>query len=40
MGRSRGSPCLNPIKRYPRVGTSYYDLFAVRGARADAVAPR
>ena len=38
MGRSRGRPCLNLIKRYPRVGTTYYDLFAVR--RADAVAPR
>jgi hypothetical protein len=33
-----GGPCLNPIKRYPRVGTTYYDLFAVRGA--DGVAPR
>jgi hypothetical protein len=39
-GGAGGSPCLNPIKRYRRVGTSYYDLFAVRGARADAVAPR
>jgi 4-amino-4-deoxy-L-arabinose transferase-like glycosyltransferase len=39
-GGAGGSPCLNPIKRYPRVGTSYYDLFAVRGAGADAVAPR
>jgi dolichyl-phosphate-mannose-protein mannosyltransferase len=26
-----GSPCLNLIKRYPRVGATYYDLFAVRG---------
>ena len=33
-----GGPCLNPIKRYRRVGTTYYDLFAVRGA--DGVAPR
>ena len=38
MGRSRGSPCLNLIKRYPRVGTTFYDLFAVRGA--DASEPR
>ena len=38
MGRLRGRPCLNLIKRYPRVGSTYYDLFAVR--RADAVAPR
>ena len=38
MGWSRGRPCLNLIKRYPRVGITYYDLFAVRGA--DAVAPR
>jgi hypothetical protein len=24
------SPCLSLIKRYPRVGLAYYDLFAVR----------
>ncbi|MGH7915208.1 MAG: hypothetical protein ACREPW_11265, partial [Candidatus Binataceae bacterium] len=33
-----GRPCLNLIKRYPRVGTTYYDLFAVRAS--DTVAPR
>jgi hypothetical protein len=37
-GGAEGRPCLNLIKRYPRVGTTYYDLLAVR--RADAVAPR
>jgi 4-amino-4-deoxy-L-arabinose transferase-like glycosyltransferase len=25
-----GSPCLSLIKRYPRVGSAYYDLFTVR----------
>ncbi len=34
---SGGGPCLNLIKRYPRVGTTYYDLFAVRRG---SVAPR
>ena len=33
-GGSGARPCLNPIKRYPRVGTAYYDLFAVRSANA------
>lgn len=33
-GGAGGGPCLSLIKRYPRVGTTYYDLFAVRGARA------
>jgi hypothetical protein len=37
-GGSGGSPCLNLIERYPRVGITYYDLFAVRSA--DIVAPR
>jgi len=37
-GGSAGRPCLNLIKRYPRVGTSHYYLFAVR--RTDAGAPR
>jgi Dolichyl-phosphate-mannose-protein mannosyltransferase len=37
-GGAEGRPCLNLIKRYPRVGTTYYDLFAVR--HADAGAPR
>jgi hypothetical protein len=36
-GGTGGRPCLNLIKRYPRVGATYYDLFAVRGADA---APR
>jgi Dolichyl-phosphate-mannose-protein mannosyltransferase len=31
-GEGRGRACLNLIKRYPRVGTTYYDLFAVRVA--------
>jgi 4-amino-4-deoxy-L-arabinose transferase-like glycosyltransferase len=31
-GSWREKPCLVPIKRYPRVGDTYYDLFAVRGA--------
>jgi len=35
-GGAGGSPCLNLIKRYPRVGTTFYDLFAVRGAEASA----
>jgi hypothetical protein len=35
-GGAEGRPCLNLIKRYPRVGTTYYDLFVVRGADADA----
>jgi hypothetical protein len=37
-GASGGRRCLSLIKRYPRVGTTHYDLFAVR--RADIVAPR
>jgi len=37
-GGAGGRPCLNLIQRYPRVGTAYYDLFAVR--RPDAVARR
>ena len=37
-GGAGGRPCLNLIKRYPRVGTTYYDLFEVRGQ--DAAAPR
>lgn len=37
-GGAGGGPCLSLIKRYPRVGTTYYDLFAVRGAGA--AAPR
>jgi hypothetical protein len=36
-GGSGGRPCLNLIKRYPRVGTTYYDLFAV--PRTAALAP-
>jgi hypothetical protein len=35
-GGAGGGPCLSLIKRYPRVGTTYYDLFAVRGAGASA----
>jgi 4-amino-4-deoxy-L-arabinose transferase-like glycosyltransferase len=35
---SGGRRCLNLIQRYPRVGTTHYDLFAVR--HADAIAPR
>jgi Dolichyl-phosphate-mannose-protein mannosyltransferase len=37
-GGAGGSPCLNLIQRYPRVGNAYYDLFAVR--RPDAATPR
>lgn len=37
-GGAGGKPCLNLIKRYPRVGNTYYDLFAVRSANV--VAPR
>ena len=37
-GSAVGRPCLNLIKRYPRVGITYYDLFAVRNP--DAIAPR
>jgi hypothetical protein len=37
-GGAGGRPCLNLIKRYPRVGTTFYDLFAVCGTRA--AAPR
>jgi hypothetical protein len=37
-GGTGGKPCLNLIKHYPRIGNTYYDLFAVRGAQA--VAPR
>jgi len=33
-GGSGGSACLNLIRRYPRVGTAYYDLFAVRSTDA------
>lgn len=29
-GQAGGSSCLSLIKRYPRVGPTYYDLFAVR----------
>jgi hypothetical protein len=36
-GGAGGGPCLSLIKRYPRVGTTYYDLFAVRGAGASAL---
>lgn len=35
-GGTGGRPCLKLIKRYPRVGSTYYDLFAVRGAAAAA----
>jgi hypothetical protein len=31
-GGTGGSRCLSLIKRYPRVGSTYYDLFAVRQA--------
>jgi hypothetical protein len=37
-GGAGGRPCLNLIQRYTRVGTAYYDLFAVR--RPDGAAPR
>jgi hypothetical protein len=37
-GGAGGRPCLNLIKRYPRVGTTYYDLFTVRGT--EVAAPR
>jgi 4-amino-4-deoxy-L-arabinose transferase-like glycosyltransferase len=37
-GGAGGKPCLNLIKRYPRVSATYYDLFAVHNTHA--VAPR
>jgi len=36
-GGAGGRPCVNLVKRYPRVGTAHYDLFSVR--RVDAPAP-
>jgi hypothetical protein len=29
-GSGGAKPCLVPIKRYPKVGNAYYELFAVR----------
>lgn len=37
-GGAGGRPCLSLIKRYPRIGTTYYYLFAVRGE--DSAVPR
>jgi 4-amino-4-deoxy-L-arabinose transferase-like glycosyltransferase len=34
---SGATPCLSLVKRYPRTGSTYYDLFALRGTTATAL---